>query len=165
MGGEENYFQVNSPHCDRQFGLQTDPKCCRCKLQPSPLFSFLSHPPSIHPSLPPPARSGKTLWRAVGAQCQMCQVIPADRLRIKEYGVQEGGCVCVCALEQVGGWKKEIHKSRCSHSSTFFLSYSAQLKKSFSKISLIAIKGAQLQFQEQTLPLRLTAHSSYFPSH
>lgn len=87
VGSEENYFQVNSPHCDRQFGLQTGPKCCRCKVTTLP--SFL-------PRSPPHA--GKTQRRAGGAQCQMCQVIPADRLRIKDD-------VCVC--DSRWGWKKK----------------------------------------------------------
>ena len=74
--------------------------------------SFPSLPPSLPPSI---LMQGKTQRRAAGAECQMCQVIPADRLRIKEHGVQEREVyVCVRVCERyvgAGGRLEERHTS------------------------------------------------------
>lgn len=81
---EGNYIQVNSMNC---FHTALN---AGVELQPSPSFPSRF---SLQPSIPPILVKGKTRLRAAGARCQMCQVIPGDRLRIKEHGVQQGKCM------------------------------------------------------------------------
>lgn len=83
---EGNYIQVNSTNRDQQRGFHTALNA-GAELQPSPSFPSRF---SLQPSIPSILVKGKTRLRAAGARCQMCQVIPGDRLRIKEHGVQRG---------------------------------------------------------------------------
>lgn len=101
-GGEERYFQVNSQHCNHHFGLQTDPKFCRCKVTTFPSSSILplslAHSLSPSPALQPPC-AGKHSGGQRRAECQMCQVTAAQS-GSKSRRSRRGSllCVCVCVL-------------------------------------------------------------------
>lgn len=119
LGGEINYSHVNSPHYDLQSGLQTALMRCRCRVKTLLVFSLLSCPP----------HAGKTRRRAAGARRQMCQVIPADRLGIKEQRVQRRKCACLwmCVRPVRTGGSPELICSHMLHLFTLVMQLSTFL--------------------------------------
>lgn len=94
MGGEENYFQVNSLHCDRQFGLQTDSKNPQVQTYNPPFFLFLS-PFPMPLLLVQGKHSGGQQWHS--ARCAKSYQQTGSGSKSMGYR-KESICVWVCAM-------------------------------------------------------------------
>lgn len=90
VDGEENYFQVNSPHCDWQFGLQTGPKHCRCKVT------------TLAASL---LMQGKHSRRRRGHSARCAKSYQQTGSGSESFRVGGMQCVYVCE-SKLRGWKK-----------------------------------------------------------
>lgn len=139
MGGEENYVQVNSPHCNRQFGLQTGPKFCRCKVTALPFSpSFLT--PSTSSLLFQGKHSGGQQGHS--ARCaKSYQQTGSGSKSVKSRKGSTRMCECVCVIyEQVG-------RKKVQHSHVLVLTPLSELERKLCNISQIAIEGTCYSFK------------------
>lgn len=94
-----------------------------------------------------PPHAGKTQQMAAGAQCQMCQVIPANRLRIREFQSRRYA-VCVCVWEQAERLEK-INTQIKALMFSFLLFFFSPLEEKPFNISQIAIKPTFYSFENK----------------